>query len=905
VELQRAESGLSTREAPNSTVAQDDARVSALRLLTQAMRGIDPDQSLEELLQTLSDAARELTGARRSAIRLTDDGPGAASATSPSHERAERRHHRAGDGRGLATPLVAGDGVSVGVLELSGKPGGDFTREDEELAFQLAQVAALAIQRQRADAARRASDERFRSLFEDAVIGMALIDSHGCFAECNPAFCRLLGRSDDELRGLSWLDLVHPRDREMAAATRAQQLAGAGDSGALETRFMHKGGQPVWARVMGASVGGPDGEPARTLVQAVDITEQRRLEEATSRLYALTRDLFCTVGFDGRFKSANPAWGRTLGYSSAELLSRPFIEFVHERDRGRTRREFERLREAGVLALNFENRYLHKDGSCRWLLWSAYASLEDELVYAVAKDVSDRKRSEQRLRESERKYRDLVETSSDLIWSVDSGARFTFVNRAARRIYGYEPEELLGRRITDLESDDEDRHDGDVFRRVMAGAPLFNYETRHIRKDGRPVDLTVNAIPLQDEHGRVLGASGIATDVTDRRRFEARQAAVAELGRRALEGVGLDEVTKAAAALVSGKLGVEYSGVLELLPGGNDLRLQAGVGWPPHAVGSVFPASAAAAQAACAIEIDGPVIVEDFTDEHRFEHGAWLDARSGVCVTIGGEDGPFGALCAHSAKARSYSADEVSFLQAVANVLTTAIGRKQTEQRIAQLATARGRLVAQTLAAEDRARRSISEILHDHALQDLLASRQDLVEVIEDPAGDPERVVRAREGIERAVQLLREAVFNLHPVVLDHAGLRSAIKAVADHQARRGGFECVVHVDEEATGAHDELILSLARELLTNVAKHAQASEVSVEVRRAGAWVELLVQDDGRGIPPGRREQALYEGHVGLASSSERVEALAGSFEVDSGPGRGTRARALLPARRVGGPGPD
>jgi two-component system NarL family sensor kinase len=141
-------------------------------------------------------------------------------------------------------------------------------------------------------------------------------------------------------------------------------------------------------------------------------------------------------------------------------------------------------------------------------------------------------------------------------------------------------------------------------------------------------------------------------------------------------------------------------------------------------------------------------------------------------------------------------------------------------------------------------------------------------------------------------------VFNLHPVVLEHAGLASAIRAVADHQARRGGFTCEIEVEDDATGVHDELVLSLARELLTNAAKHAAAKEVTVSVAREDSWITLTVEDDGKGFEPGRREAALREGHVGLASSTERVEALAGQFEVDSKPGEGTRARAVLPARR-------
>jgi len=757
-------------------------------------------------------------------------------------------------------------------------------------------------ERHLSEAALRASEERFRGLFENAAVGMALMDAAGDFVQANPAFCRFLGRSNEELSKLSWTDVIHPDDRDLAGARRDRHVAGDTEFSALETRFLHKDGYTVWARLLGASVRGADHEPRFTLVQAIDLTEQRRLEEATGRLYSLTRDLFCTVGPDGYFKSINPAWERALGYSQAELMAQPFIDFVAEEDRPRTRREFDRLRAAGDLTLDFDNRYLHKDGTLRWLLWSAYLSEEDGLVYGAAKDVTDRKRSEERLRESERKYRDLVETSSDLIWSVDKRGRFTFVNRAARRIYGYEPEEMLGRPIADFETDEQRLKDEEAFRGVLRDKPLFNYETRHIRKDGRPVDLSVNAIVLRDDDGTVLGATGTATDVTDRKRFETRQAAVAELGRRALEGVSLGDITEAAVALVADALGLEYSAVLEFVPGDARLLLHAGTGWPAGTEDLRVPADPDSSHAAYAIQIDGPVVVEDFDDERRFARSQVLGevgARSGVCVTIEGESRPFGALCCHSVRRRSFTADEVNFLQAVANVLATAIGRKRTEDQIVELAAARGRLVAQTLAAEDRARRSISEVLHDHALQDLLASRQDLVEVIEEPDGDPERAVRAREGIERAVQLLREAVFNLHPVVLEHAGLASAIRAVADHQGRRGGFDCEIDVDQDATGVHDELILSLARELLTNVAKHAGAKNVKVEVRRDDGWIVLKVDDDGRGIETGRREAALREGHVGLASSTERVEALAGRFEVDGWPGRGTQARAVLPARRA------
>jgi PAS domain S-box-containing protein len=128
------------------------------------------------------------------------------------------------------------------------------------------------------------------------------------------------------------------------------------------------------------------------------------------------------------------------------------------------------------------------------------------------------------LRESERAYRTLVETSHDLIWRLDVQGRCTFVNQAARHIYGYEPAEMLGRPFTDFESPEQARRDVAVFDHIKSGQPYFNYETVHRRKDGTPVWLNVNAVVLRDEQGVVIGATGTAQDAgVDRRRHSRRR----------------------------------------------------------------------------------------------------------------------------------------------------------------------------------------------------------------------------------------------------------------------------------------------------------------------------------------------------------------------------------------------
>jgi PAS domain S-box-containing protein len=150
------------------------------------------------------------------------------------------------------------------------------------------------------------------------------------------------------------------------------------------------------------------------------------------------------------------------------------------------------------------------------------------------RDVTDSRQAEQSLIRREKQYRDLVETSHDLIWSVDSEGRWTFLNQAARRIYGYEPAEMLGRPFTDFESAEQREKDWETFTAVKAGKPASHYVTQHLRKDGSPVWLSFNAIVLRDEEGNVAGTTGTASDITEARKFEAEM-----LKTSKLESIGL------------------------------------------------------------------------------------------------------------------------------------------------------------------------------------------------------------------------------------------------------------------------------------------------------------------------------------------------------------------------------
>ena len=243
--------------------------------------------------------------------------------------------------------------------------------------------------------------------------------------------------------------------------------------------------------------------------------ERAEARRDIDRFFELTADLVCVAGEDGRLVMASPSWEQVLGYSVAEITSGPFIDFVHPDDRERTMAEFG-SELGGRQAYSFQNRYRTADGGYRWLEWNSMPDAASARIYAVARDVTQRKRAEEDLA----RLAAIVESSADGILAVDAGGRITEWNAGAEALFGYTAAEAIGQDLALTAPDDERSEQLQRWSEAAAGRSQI-YETFRQRKDGSRFRALLSLSPVAGREGVQLGVSTIVRDVTEA--YEARQ----------------------------------------------------------------------------------------------------------------------------------------------------------------------------------------------------------------------------------------------------------------------------------------------------------------------------------------------------------------------------------------------
>ncbi len=239
-------------------------------------------------------------------------------------------------------------------------------------------------QRKKTENSLRRSESLFRALVQNSWNGFQLVQPDGRISYESPAAMRVLGYHPEEMEGRNALEFMHPDDAQAVLEGGQALLELPGSTRTVLLRVRHKDGSWRWLESYEINLlDHPD--VGAIAVNYHDITERKAAEEERDRFFTLSLDMLAIIGSDGYMKRLNPAFESTLGFSNAELLASPYIDFVHPDDHGITAQAVARL-ESGLDITDFESRYRCRDGSYKWLRWTV--APYEELWYCVAHDIT-------------------------------------------------------------------------------------------------------------------------------------------------------------------------------------------------------------------------------------------------------------------------------------------------------------------------------------------------------------------------------------------------------------------------------------------------------------------------------------------------------------------------------------
>jgi diguanylate cyclase (GGDEF)-like protein/PAS domain S-box-containing protein len=247
-------------------------------------------------------------------------------------------------------------------------------------------------------------------------------------------------------------------------------------------------------------------------------SKRRALEHQSAEQFSLAGDLLCTASPDGLLVRVNPAWTRTLGHPEAELLSVPFLDFVHPDDREATAAAMKRLADGEDETVSFENRFRAADGTYHELAWMVKLGRWGGVINAAARDVTEHRR----IQAASRVLASVARSSDDAIVSTSLSGTVTSWSHAAEQIYGYKAEEMIGRRIDLLVPPHREGENVAILAEVFShGERVARVETERLAKNGSLIPVSLTTSPIRDETGKLVGLSSISRDVTERKALEA------------------------------------------------------------------------------------------------------------------------------------------------------------------------------------------------------------------------------------------------------------------------------------------------------------------------------------------------------------------------------------------------
>jgi len=555
---------------------------------------------------------------------------------------------------------------------------------------------------------------------------------------------------------------------------------------------------------------------------------------------------------------------RILGYPREQWLEPDFwVGHLHPDDR-EWAVDFCLRATANRTDHELEYRMIAADGRHVWLRDIITVNvLRDQTVRlrGVMVDITERKRSERVLAESEQQYKSLFEYNTDAVYRFDLEGNFVSVNPACTALSGYTQEELLRMSFRDVMAPEDLGKTIRAFERAVAGEPQ-NMDLAIIHKDGRRLEVNASKIPILVD-GNIIGVFGVAKDISERQRAEAALRESEERFRAQFKhipiptylwrGIGDDLVL------------IDYNDAADVITQGRMVNYEGGL--------------------ASDLYREVPEIASDLK-RCLNEHVLIEKEISYRLITTG--------------EAKQLSVSYVFVPTDLVMVHTEDITeRKQAEEERLQL-------VRRLATAQEEERNRISRELHDQIGQyvpELKVRLKTLGGLCPDNDSVVKQLERLTQLADQIGQEVHSVAFQLRPTVLDDLGLDAAlshyIEQWSEHTKTVTGFHSNGFSGRRLPAEIETAIYRIAQEALTNVSKHAEAKGVSLVLTRTAESVRLIIEDNGKGFDAETMmmKASGTERRLGLLGMRERVMLVGGTLNIESTPGAGTTIYVKIPVQ--------
>lgn len=642
------------------------------------------------------------------------------------------------------------------------------------------------------------------------------------------------------------------------------------------------------------------GRAINEMLEALDRSQAKVVEseERYRTLFERTANPILVINTDGRYIDCNEAALDFLECSRETLLTKKVDDFTPPHRMDELEKVYPVLWERGGA---IDTEYWINDQIKILELTITPATWQNErVVFGVGKDVTERKRAERALRESEKRFRDIARTTGDWIWEMDPHGIYTYVSPVVEQVLGYTPEDMIGKsHITFMQADSPGELGAMARRAFVEQGSAVQISAPYVHRDGHVVIMEMSGLTLTDEQERIVGYRGVCHDVTPQRQMEERLATVYVLGRELVLSHSVQQIAKSTTQATQLMFDSHICGIWLLDEESQTLVRQASRSTATCLSVDRLPLAGEGIVAAAVRK--GELVYAPDVSQSPHYLDAGVGARSEICAPLKIKDRVIGVLNAESKRIDAFDFYDQQLFSSLADQAALALENARLYEQM-QAAQERLQTLSRRLVeVQEAERRHIARELHDEIGQ-ILTGLKLIVEM--NALLPAEEIMSNQEEALRLVNELMTRVRNLsldlRPTTLDDLGLAPALRWHFERYTSQTNVRVAFkHTEVEGRRFAPEIETSayrIVQEALTNVARHADVDQVTVRLWADPDQLNIQVEDQGAGFDV---DMTLNEPHTsGISGMKERATLLGGRLIIDTAMGSGARLTAELPLSR-------